>query len=205
MLPNCYPGVLYWTSHVGAFLGLTRDAGQKSGKHRRPRPPALPVGAYPRVPNFFPTFWKTSSAWSSSGLVWVAVTMVRTRALPFGTVGKPMPVASTPSAKSSRESSCATLASPTITGVMGVSLIPVLNPADIKPCLKYLVLLHRFFIRSGSCSSTSKAARQAAATAGGCEVEKRNGRARWYRNSIRSRLPHTYPPSTPIALESVPT
>jgi len=43
----------------------------------------------------------------------------------------------------------------------------------------------------GSCSSTSTAAIQAAATAGGCEVENRKGRARWYRNSINALLPAT--------------
>src|ERR1022692_1931617 len=82
-------------------------------------------------PHLFPHPPEHLQRLSSSALVCVAVTIVRTRALPFATVGNPMPVASTPSAKSSRESSCATLASPTITGVMGVSLIPVLNPADI--------------------------------------------------------------------------
>ena len=31
----------------------------------------------------------------------------------------------------------------------------------------------------------------AAATAGGCDVEKRNGRARWRRKSMSVRLPAT--------------
>ena len=65
--------------------------------------------------------------------MWVDATMVRTRALPLATVGNPMPVASTPSSNSSRDSWCASAASPTITGVIGVSLIPVLNPADSAP------------------------------------------------------------------------
>ena len=34
-------------------------------------------------------------------------------------------------------------------------------------------------MRSGSFSRMSKAAMQVAATDGGCEVEKRKGRARW--------------------------
>src|SRR5580692_4332713 len=49
-----------------------------------------------------------------------------TGSLPSGTVGKPIPVASTPSSKSAAERACAMRASPTITGVMGVSLTPVL-------------------------------------------------------------------------------
>ena len=43
--------------------------------------------------------------------------------------------------------------------------------------MKKRVLSHSRSIRSGSFSSTSIAAMHAAATAGGCEVEKRNGRA----------------------------
>ena len=57
----------------------------------------------------------------------------------------------------------------------------------------------------GSSISTSIAAMHAAATAGGCEVENRNGRARWHRKSISVRLPATYPPSAPMAFDSVPT
>ena len=62
--------------------------------------------------------------------------MVRTRAFPLGTVGNPMPVASTPSANNSRDNSYAFAASPTITGVIGVSLMPVSKPAFVRPFLK---------------------------------------------------------------------
>ena len=44
---------------------------------------------YPKIPSFFPTFRNTSSARSSSALVCVDATIVRTRALPFGHRGKP--------------------------------------------------------------------------------------------------------------------
>ena len=40
-------------------------------------------------------------------------------------------------------------------------------------------------------SARVTAAMQEAATDGGCEVENRNGRARAYRKSTRSRLPQT--------------
>ena len=67
--------------------------------------------------------------------------------------------------------------------------------------LNIFVLAHSFFTsRSPSGESSSEnAAWQAATVAGGCEVEKRNGRARKYKKSIRSRDPQTYPPITPIA------
>ena len=41
------------------------------------------------------------------------------------------------------------------------------------------VLSQSFFRSTGSFSRTSKAAMQVAATDGGCEVENKNGRARW--------------------------
>src|SRR6266436_703252 len=102
-------------------------------------------------------------------------------------------MARTPAEKSSRENSEAFAASPTMIGVMGVSLLPVLKPSFFSLRLKNFVLDHNFLMRRSpaSESSTSKAAWQVAATEGGCEVEKRNGRARWYRNSIRSREPQT--------------
>ena len=56
-----------------------------------------------------------------------------------------MPVASTPSSNSSRESWCASAASPTITGVMGVSLIPVLKPAAARPCLEIAGVVPQLF------------------------------------------------------------
>ena len=46
---------------------------------------------------------------------------------------------------------------------------------------------------------------QAAATAGGADVEKRNGRPRFTSHWIRTVGPAMNPPSTPIAFDSVPT
>src|SRR5712664_4009245 len=90
---------------------------------------------------------------------------------------------------------------------MGVSLTLNWNPRFFNSRLKNFVFAHSFFTNfspSGE-SSSANAAWQAAAVAGGCEVENRNGRARKYKKSIRSREPHTYPPIDPIALLSVPT
>src|SRR6266478_3120411 len=81
------------------------------------------------------------------------------------------------------------------------------QPRFFSSRLKNFVLAHSFFTSfspSGE-SSSVKAAWQAAAVAGGCEVENKNGRARKYKKSIRSREPQTYPPIAPIALLRVPT
>ena len=104
--------------------------------------------------------------------------MVRIRAFPSGTVGKPMPVASNPSSNSAREKANAVFACPTMIGMIGVSLAPVSKPAALRDARKYSVFFHRSRILSGSCSRMSNAAIQDAATDGGCEVENRNGRAR---------------------------
>ena len=65
-----------------------------------------------------------------------------------------------------------------MTGVIGLSLRPVLKPSACSPDLKNRVFSQSCSMICGSRSSTSSAAMQAAATAGGCDVEKRNGRAR---------------------------
>jgi len=68
-------------------------------------------------------------------------------------------------------------------GVIGVSLVGVVLPPMSKPSrpssfFQKRVFFQSFSMRSGSLSSTSKAAIQVAATEGGCEVENKNGRAR---------------------------
>ncbi len=75
--------------------------------------------------------------------------------------------------------------SPIITGVIGVSERPVSKPSRVSSALKRRVLAHSRSRSSGSSYITRIASRQAAATAGGCEVENRNGRARWVRSSRR--------------------
>src|ERR1700681_4995391 len=90
--------------------------------------------------------------------------------------------------------------------MIGVSLTLNWNPRFFNSRLKNFVLAHNFLTRrspSGE-SSRVKAAWQAAAVAGGCEVEKRKGLARKYKKSIRSREPQTYPPIAPMAFLRVP-
>jgi len=98
--------------------------------------------AYARIPSRFPTLLNTSSAWSSSVLVWVAVTMVRTRALPFGTVGADAGCQHAVLEQRAREIVRQLGFAHDHRGD-GVSLLPVRKPAAINPCLKYLVLFHR--------------------------------------------------------------
>ena len=84
----------------------------------------------------------TSSANCSSSRVCVAVTIVRTRALSRATVGNPMPCAKTPFANSRSDSFIASAPSPTMTGVIGLSLMPVLKPRSRRPALKNRVFSH---------------------------------------------------------------
>jgi hypothetical protein len=89
-----------------------------------------------------------------------------------------MPCAKTPSWNRRSDSFIASAPSPTMTGVIGLSLRPVLKPSVCSPDLKNRVFSHSRSMICGSCSSTSSAAMHAAATAGGWDVEHRNGRAR---------------------------
>ncbi len=63
---------------------------------------SLPMEHYRMTPSFLPTFAKVASPSSKSFLEWEAEIMTRILALPFGTVGKPIAIANTPSSKSSR-------------------------------------------------------------------------------------------------------
>src|SRR2546427_1915169 len=108
----------------------------------------------------------------------MAETIVRTRHLSAGTVGKTIPCAKTPSSKRRLLKRIASAPSPTITGVIGVSLFPVLNPSCCKPRLKKAVFSQRRSTRLLSSSRISRAAIQVATTDGGCEVLKSTGRDR---------------------------
>ena len=123
--------------------------------------------------------------------MWAAVTIVRMRALSRATVGKTTGWAKTPSSSRRSLNRPAVAESPIITGVIGVSLAPVSKPSRPSSALKRRVFAQRRSISSGSSSRTRIASRQAAATAGGCEVENRNGRARWMRMSRSACEPAT--------------
>src|SRR6266704_2112255 len=82
--------------------------------------------------------------------------------------------------------------------MIGVSLTLNWNARFFSSRLKNFVLAQSFFTSfspSGESSSVN-AAWHAAAVAGGCEVENKNGRARKYKKSINSRDPQTYTPMT---------
>jgi hypothetical protein len=108
---------------------------------------------------------------------------LRRRAWSSATVGKTTEVAKTPSSNNRPENRIAASESPTMIGVIGVSERPVSKPSRASSPLKRFVLAHSRSIRHGSSCMTRIASRQAAASAGGCEVEKRNGRARWISSS----------------------
>ena len=120
-----------------------------------------------------------------------AVTIVRIRARSSATVGNTTDVPNTPSSNSRFENRIVSSESPRITGVIGVSLVPMLNPRRASSALNRRVLAHRRSWSSGSSCMIRIASRQAAATAGGWLVENRNGRARWTRTSRRDCEPAT--------------
>ena len=93
--------------------------------------------------------------------------MFRMRARSFATIGKTMGRAKTPSSNRRLLKRFAIAESPSITGVIGVALLPMSNPSDTSCFLKYFVFDQSFFTCRGSVSRTSIAAVQAAATAGG--------------------------------------
>src|SRR5438309_360848 len=95
--------------------------------------------------------------------------------------------------------------SPSMTGVIGVALRPMSNPIETSRFLKYFVFDHSFFTCRGSVSSTSIAAVQAAATAGGWEPLSSHVLDLFKAKFLRSFDPATYPPTTPRAFENVPS
>lgn len=80
------------------------------------------------MPISFPTFSKMAIARSSCSVVCPAVTMQRTRPVPLGTVGNTIGPMNKPFSKSFLENSRVFASSPMMTGVIGVSLCPVLKP-----------------------------------------------------------------------------
>ena len=130
------------------------------------------------MPSSRPTVAKTSSANCSSSRVCVAVTIVRTRALSRATVGKrdalrEHALLEQPIRQPHRERAVAgndrrdrAFAEPGI------------EPERLQTGLEERVLSQSRSMICGSSESTSIAAMHAAATAGGCDVENRNGRAR---------------------------
>ena len=129
-------------------------------------PAWTPILVTSRCPSSRPTFANTSSANCSSSRVCVAVTIVRTRALSRATVGNAMPCAKTPSSNSRSDSFIASAPSPAITGVIGLSLSPVLKPSGCEPGLEEPGVLPEPLDELRLLSSTSSAAMHAAATDG---------------------------------------
>ena len=83
---------------------------------------------------FFFDFFESLVAKSRSFLVNAAFIIVLIRALSRATIGKTIGSANTPSSKSLALSFLAIPLSPTITGVMGVSLLSMLKPRSFEFC-----------------------------------------------------------------------
>src|SRR3989338_4072438 len=84
-------------------------------------------------------------------------------------MGNTMGTPKTPSLKSSRENSCASLLSPSITGMMGVWLLPVSKPSCCRPLRKNSVFFRSLGTIVLSFSRICREAVQAATVAGGAE------------------------------------
>src|SRR2546422_10489939 len=131
--------------------------------------------------------------------------MFRMRARSLATIGYTIGRAKTPSSNKRSLNRLAVAESPSITGVIGVSLRPMSNPIETSRFLKYFVLAQSFFTWRGSVSRTSIAAVQAAATAGGGEPLKSHVRDLLRAEVLRSVDPAAYPPATPKAFGNVPS
>src|SRR3989442_4934614 len=101
--------------------------------------------------------------------------MFRMRARSLATIGYTIGRAKTPSSNKRSLNRLAVAESPSITGVIGVSLRPMSNPIETSRFLKYFVLAQSFFTWRGSVSRTSIASVQDAATARRVEPRKRHG------------------------------
>lgn len=97
----------------------------------------------------------------------------------------------TPSLSSSLENSSDLASSPMITGVIGVSLTPVLNPSLPSFSLKYLAFAQSLSVYSVVSFRILNASITEATTAGGNAVENKNGLPLCNSQSFITCLPAT--------------
>ncbi len=116
---------------------------------------------------------------------------MRKREVPTGTVGGRMPWANTPRSSNAADKAMQRAASPTISGKIGLSLLPNSNPSRLSPCFSFWQLCRSASRRCGSLCTRSMAASAIAITAGGSEVVKIKLRQRLISKSHNSRLPAT--------------
>ena len=95
--------------------------------------------------------------------------------------------------------------SPTMTGTIGCVPWGIRKPDSVIALRKYVAFSRSFCTGEGSSRSIRKASSEPAATAGGKELEKRDGRLLCRSVSIKAFGPAVKPPAAePIALPSVP-
>ena len=122
----------------------------------------------------------------------VAISVMRKRDVPGGTVGGRMPCANTPRSSNAADNAMHRSASPTISGKIGLSLSPKSNTEPAQSLLAALDSYRRSAARrSGSLCTKSMAASAIAITAGGSEVVKIKLRQRLINKSRSARLPAT--------------
>src|ERR1700722_18834485 len=125
------------------------------------------------IPSALPASAKAAIAKSMSASVSAADICVRMRAWPFGTTGKKNPATNRPRSSSACASSCAFCASPSITGMIGVSPGTTVNPAFSTPSRNRRAWFLSRARRASAPMAISSAFNAPAASGGASELEKR--------------------------------
>src|ERR1700722_3425511 len=156
----------------------------------------------------------TSSARSSVGRSWDAITLQRSNAPPSGTAGGIITLTYTPASYSAFHSSPAFQSSPTSTGTTGVTISEpfvsrvgstTANPSAASPSCRYRALSSTAANRGGPSGERQilTAASAAPIAAGTPDAVKMNERAWILRNSITSAGPAITPPHDANDFENV--
>mmetsp|Transcript_7604 Transcript_7604/g.13709 ORF Transcript_7604/g.13709 Transcript_7604/m.13709 type:complete len:246 (+) Transcript_7604:137-874(+) len=130
--------------------------------------------------------------------------MTRTLAVPFGTMGKQIAEAKTPSSKSLALKALARSSSPSITGIIGVSEFPISKPSSVKPFFKYSTLDQSFCTLCSDSPSMFTASTSAAVSGMVSAIENSLWRADIRYASMSGCLAAMKPPVTEKALERLP-
>src|SRR5699024_935696 len=81
---------------------------------------------------------------------------------------------------------------------------PISQPLAFKPSFKYFALSHNLSCNSVEAINFLTDSVIALVSPGAKEVENKKGLEATFNQSIKSFVPATYPPTTPIALDNVP-
>src|SRR6185369_13822037 len=155
-----------------------------------PEPVSIIIGVpgHQTTPRRLPTAVMRSTAQESSSAAWVAMTVQRSLQEPAGTVGGRIPWTNRPSSSNSSENRMVTPASAVMIGTIWVVPSQTEKPASRSSSLNRDALDRSLLLSSAPSAerTNSMAAREAASTDGGREVEKMKLRARLTRSSLIS-------------------